>query len=349
MKKTAIAYITKPSPYMDIHTNCEMAFSVALYVENSFVDDYVPAKRYVRLPFIPEGEKADPTAFFNIRLDQVNVDEVTKTVTILDHKSTPSTNHNEDHMFQVGAYAWIVSLFYPGYTIRTVLHYCHPGLNWYSPPMTWTPEEIAEVESYVHMKIMAIEHMEEFPSLPGSACDYCHMVQECSANMQLRDQFARGVLDMNVRGFADVQRIAEHLHVTGMMYDRLNKALKAGVELYAKDGVAIEGTWYGNKPSEAVDWIATDNHIRHESERARIRLLECDYKDEAEKALLEKRRDMPNLNVILEKYGVKPESFKEWKGDKMKTLWKLDKPGLIDLIKEFVVIEKKTRFGGHKM
>lgn len=348
-KKTAVSYINKPNPYMDSNTNCEIAFAVALYVEDSFVDDFVPAKRYVKLPFQEKEDKADPSAFFNVKLDQVTVCEITKTVTILDHKSTPSTNHNEDHMFQIGCYAWMLSLFYPGYKIRTVLHYCHHSLNWYAPPMTWTSEEIAEVESYVHSKIIAIELMDDFPAIPGSSCDYCHMIQECEVNMKMRDQNARGLVDLNVRSFADVKRIAEALHATGILYDRLNKSLKQGVEIYATEGVAIDGTWYGHKASEAVDWIATDIKIRNESEMARIKLLECRYKDEAEKALLEKRASIPDLNTLLKQYDIDPEKFKEWKGDKMSVLWRLDKPGLLDLLKDYVMQSKKTRFGAHKM
>jgi hypothetical protein len=349
IRDAANAYVANPSPYMNSKTDTEIAFAVAFYEEDSFVDEVVGRRAYVAVPYAGENGLPNPEAFFGGRLDQVNVDHITKTVTILDHKSTPSMNKNEDHNFQLGCYAWLVSLFYPGYQIKTVIHYCHPALNTYAPPVYWSQDELKDFEAYIHSRIWSIEQFTEFPALPGAACDYCHMIQECPENLALREQKARGQVDLNARTVEDLKRLASNLRVTGALYDELNKALKQGIEALApENGIAIEGMWYGFKASdEAVDWISTDLKIREESMRAK-QLLVDGVADDALRRKYEMMAKLPDLAAVLKHWGVDPGVFKEWQGQKLKNLWKLDKPALLDMLKDYVVKKRDTRFSGYK-
>ena len=350
IKAAASAYIAKPSPYINSTTDCEKSFAVAFYEEESFVDEYVPNRCFVSVPYATEKGHPNPEAFFGGKLDQINVDEITKTVVIVDHKSTPSANKNEDHNFQMGAYAWLVSLHYPGYQIKTVLHYAHPSLQFYAPPVYWSVDELNAMGSYLQDRIWAVESFSNFPALPGSSCDYCHMIQECPDNLALCEQKARGTVDLNVRSFADLPRIAGHLRVVGALYDELNKTLKQGIELYAaSQPVAIDGMWYGFKPSdETIDWVSTDLKIREESSRARQLLVDPGLLTPEDIKKYELQAKLPDLGAVLKHWGVEPITFKEWQAAKLKNLWKLDKPGLLEMLKEFIVRDRSTRFGGHK-
>lgn len=349
VKGAAQAYVANPSPYLNKDTNCEKSFAVAFYEEDSFVEDVIGARAYVAVPYEGADGYPNPMAFFGGKLDQINVDHITRTVTILDHKSTPSASKNEDHNFQIGAYAWLVSLFYPGYTIKTVIHYCNPALNFYGKPDYWSPDELAQFEAYIHSRIWAVESFQEFPALPGSSCDYCHMVQECPTNLALREQKARGPIDLNIHSHADLPRIAGQLKTIGALYDELNKALKKGIELYAPKGIAIEGMWYGHKASdESVDWVSTDLKIREEHTRAKHLLTDPDRLSDEDKRRYELMVKLPDLAAVLKHWGVEPNTFKEWQAAKLKNLWRLDKPALLDMLKQYVVRDRSTRFGGYK-
>lgn len=349
VKGAASAYIANPSPYLSPDTDCEKAFAVAFYEEDTLFDDVVPGRGYVSVPYADSNGYPNTDAFFGGRLDQINVDHVTKTVVILDHKSTPNASQNEDINFQVGAYAWLVSLFYPGYQMKTVIHYCHPNLNFYQKPVYWSQMELQEIEGYIHAAVGAIEHFQDFPAIPGTACDYCHMIQECPENLALCEQHARGQVDLNVRGFEDLKRLASSLRTVGALYDELNKALKKGIESHAStNGVHIDGMWYGFKTSdEAVDWVATDLKIREESLRAKT-LLQDPMEDGPLKEKYKLMAEIPDLAALMKRYGVEPNAFKEWQNAKLKNLWKLDKPALMEMLKEFVVKDRSTRYGSYK-
>lgn len=344
IKDAAVKYAGNVSPYLNETTLCEVPLAVELYEEESFLDDAVLKKAYIKVPYEIDGFP-NPKAFFGAKLDQLSFDHEIKQITVLDHKSTPTTHKNPDHVFQLGCYAWIASLFYPGYQVRTVIHYAHPELNCYEPPRYWNTEDLADIEDEIHLRIRAIESFEEFPAIPGSNCDYCHQVQLCPESTKIQEQNARGEINLNVNSTEDLQRIARQLRVTGVLYDQLNKTLKNGLEKTGMQSIAIEGMWYGYKVSdEKVDWDATDRKIREEAKRATA-VLATGSGDAESKELAEAQ----DLSGILSKYGVTPEAFKAWRSDKLKALWKLEKPKLMTLLKRFVVLERDTRFGGYKM
>ncbi len=351
IKQAANAYLANPSPYITKETSCETGFAVKLYEEAGFEMDHTPMRAWVKAAFAnPDGTPSNDS-FMRMMLDQTSIDRSVSTpiVTILDHKSTPSASKNADHEFQVGVYAWIASLFYPGYQIRTVLHYCHPSLNFYGAPVYWSYEDLQEVENYLLDRIRAVEHFEDFTAMPGSHCDYCHMVQECEINLKLQEQQARGSVDLNVRSFQDLERLGKELKAIGTLYDQVNKAMKNGIDKFAPvGGVTVDGITYGYKASdEAVNWIATDVRLREEADRARNRLASGDF-TEQEKPKLELMVKMGNLEGVLTHYGINPNSFKDWQGQKLKNLWRLDKPDMMDLLREYIVKERSTRYGGHK-
>lgn len=349
IKEAADAYVGNPSPYINANTSCEKAYGFQLWQEDSFFDDAEPNYALVEVPYILEDGTTNPDCFFGGKLDQISIDESIKTITILDHKSTPSANENEEHTFQVGAYGWLVSLWYPGYTIKTVIHYAHPKLNFYSSPKVWSREELAEHGNYVLMQVKTLDGLSEFPAIPGTRCDYCHIVQECTLYSKVRDQKARGSVDLNARTFDDLMRLAKELHVVTAMASELRTALKNGIEvLCPQNGVDIGGVWYGFKPqSESVDWQATDVKVREEARRARGILEEGNYKPE-DKVELERIASYQNLDGLFQKYGLMTNVFKDYSGQKLKNLWRLDKPELFAELGKFVVKDKNTKFGAHK-
>jgi hypothetical protein len=333
IKGAATKYAGNPSPYITPNTICEQEIAVALFEEESFDGDAVPNFQYMRMPYTVPGTRhqLNPDAFFGAKLDQITVDDATKIVTVLDHKSTPSASHNSDHDFQLGAYAWIASLLYPGYHVRTVIHYAHPELNFYKSPVYWSYEDLQEVEQEIRMRVRAVESFTDYPAVPGSHCDYCHMVQLCPVNVRLREQFARGDINLNAQTQSDRQRIAKELRTIGVLYDQLNKVLRTSIENNCpENGVAIDGMWYGFSVSEEkVDWYATDRKIQELHEAG-----ECAFE---------------NLAGVLENHELTPDAFKEWNSSKLKALWKTNKEALIEDLRELVVTERTTRFGGKKI
>ena len=331
IKDAASAYVGNPSPYLNETTTCEETLAVQLFEEESFVDEVTPNFAYVRAA-AGSWEQMTQGIFFTAKLDQLSLDRETRIATVLDHKSTPSASKNSDHVFQMGCYAWIVKLLYPEFHVRTVIHYAHPRLNFYAPPDYWSDDELADVEEEIRMRAQSIESFREYPALPGGHCDYCHMVQNCPESRKVQEQNSRGEINLNINSMEDRIRLARQLRVTGVLYDQLNKKLKEDIENNCPDsGVALEGLWYGFKPGdEKVDWVATDRKIREESFRPGL-------------------HEVQNLDAILKKYGVDPDAFKEWRGEKLKALFKLNKPELIEELRGFLVKDRDTRFGGHKI
>lgn len=346
----AAAYIAKPSPYMNKDTLCEQAYAVSLCIEESLLDDVVPNQTFVATSYVDEDGKPNKAAYFGGRLDQINFDHDASIITIVDHKSTPNAAKNEDHNFQVGAYAWLVSQFYPGWKIRTVIHYAHPDLAFYSTPTYWDQDDLKDIGEYIRTRIASIEHFEDFPAIPGSACDYCHMVQACPENLKLMEQRARGSVDLNVNVFSDLERVAKQLRTVGALYDELNKSLKQGIEKLApQGGVAIEGMWYGFKVGEeSVDWKLTDIKVSELSDAAKTKLSDGRFESEQDKAKLELMAKLGSLQDVLVHYKIEPNKFKEWHKDKLKQLWKLDRPELMEMLKSYIVKDRSTRFGGYK-
>lgn len=350
VKDAATTYISNPPKYLGQKTNCEQELGIALYEEESFVDDVVPPRAYVKIPYSLEGEghhhtRQNPEAYFGGKLDKVFVDEQLKIVIVMDHKSTPNASENSDNTFQMGCYAFLASLFYPGYTIKSVIHFAHPDLNFYAPPVEWDSTDLSEVEDEIRMRIRAIESFEEYPALPGGHCGYCHMVQQCPEYLALEQQNARGGINLNMNSLGDAVRIARQLKVTSDLYDSLNKTLKDGLEKLNLPGVAIEGYMYGFKPtSMSVDWDATEQKIAEEVRRARM-TLEQKPDDPYAKRLVE----MGDLAGMLEKYGIDAQKFKNWRNEKLKALWKTDKPELLKLLGSFAVYDRGTRFSGYKL
>jgi hypothetical protein len=277
------------------------------------------------------------------------VDHQLKIVTILDHKSTPSANEKEDHTFQVGSYAWLVGMFYPGYTIKTVIHYCHPRLSFYSAPIEWYPEDLGEMQHHILLKINALEAYESFDAIPGNACDYCHIIQECGVYNKVREQKTRGAIDLNANTIEDLIRLGKELYVVDQMYSQLNTALKDGIDkLCPNNGVNIGGVSYGYNKSESVDWEATNKKIGEESRRAQIKGESQSYESEEDRRWCEQISKTQNLDTLLRSYEVEPNNFKNYNGSKMKNLWKLDRPELMEFLKRVVVFDGSTKFGPKK-
>jgi hypothetical protein len=341
VKDAAVRYLANPPKNIIKSTvQPEVRLAVKRVEEPSFMDDVTPQYAYVKVPHTIDG-KPNPEAYFSGIMDLLWVDEEIKTVFVLDHKSTPSASDNSDFQFQLGCYAFLASLFYPGYKIGTILHYAHPELDFYAPPVFWEEEDLFDIEQEVHMRIRGIESFVEYPALPGTPCTYCHMVQQCPEYMAIEAQNARGGINLNARNTDELQKLAGQLLVTGKLYDQMNKTLKQALEDQNLSGIAVNGTWFGFKAGDkSVDWAATEVKIKQEVERAKLT-----PENPESVALIE----MGDLAGMLKKYGVTPDAFKNWNGSKLKALWKLDKPELMQLMGKFVVYDKSTRFSGYKL
>ena len=350
IKEAADAYVRTPSPYVNSTTECEKSFAVQLWIEDSWDDTSVPTIAFVEVPYYLEDGRPNPDCFFGGKLDQISVDHQTRTVTVLDHKSTPSANEKEDHTFQVGCYAWLVAMFYPGYTIKTVIHYCHPSLSFYSSPVYWYEKDLQFIQQEILLKVGALEAYEAFEAIPGNACDYCHIVQECNVYEKIREQNTKGTIDLNTNSVEDLIRIAKELYVVDQMHTQLSKTLKSGIEkLCPNTGVNIGGVSYGfNKSEGSVDWDATNKKIGEESRRAQTKSESQSYESEEDREWSEKIGKTPTLDSFLRSYQVEPDNFKNYNGTKMKNIWRLDKPELMESLKRVVIIDSTTKFGPKK-
>ena len=349
IKDAVGAYLGNPSPYMNETTKCEVGLAVAVYEEESFLEDVVLKKAFVKMPFEIDG-RINSEAFFGVKIDQMSIDELTKTITILDHKSTPTTHKNPDHTFQVGTYAWIVSKYYPGYNIRTVIHYANPMLNCYGVPEYWSAEDIQMIEEELFLRVGAIESFETYPAIPGTGCDYCHMVQLCPANNKIREQNARGDINLNVTCFDDVKRLANQLRAIDVLSTQISSHLKRAMETYAPGGVALDGGGnYNFRSSESIEWDETSRNISFAAYTARMKLEQGTCTEEEKPALKElSELERSGLMGWLEKKGIDGEAFKKLDSKKLNTLLKFNDGSLTEELKKYVVLEKSTRFGYFK-
>jgi hypothetical protein len=336
------AYLANPSPYANNSTITEKELAVALYVEDSFMDDVEPNRVYVPVPYTLEG-KPNRIVYLGAKIDQMSIDTVARVVTVLDHKTTPSASESGDINFQMGCYAWLAKLHYPEYSIRTVVHFANPALNFYAAPYYWSSEDLQDMDSEIRTRIRFVESISAFPALPGGHCDYCHMSTDCPELNTINLQNAKHAINTNVNGVQDLVELAKKVRVLGVVYDELNKVLKKGVETYCpENGIAIEGLSFNFRSSESVDWDATEEAIA-------IALTNAEAKPVADRTPLENTLvECRNLKGIMVKFGLNPEGFRDWKNDKMKAVWRLDKEEFIKLISSVAVKEKTTRWGAYK-
>jgi hypothetical protein len=342
IKDACTAYLANPPKQIIRETaKAEMKVAIKLFEEELFVDDVTPGEAVVFTQADVEGQY-NPDATFAGTIDLLWIDEQLKIVTILDHKSTPSASKNSDFDFQMGCYAFLASLLYPGYRVQTQIHYAHPDLDFYGPADIWTEDELEDVWQEIRMRMRAIESFVEYPAVPGSSCTYCHMSQQCPEFQAVAAQNARGDINLNVHTVQDLQRLAGQVTVLGKLYDQINGALKDGIEsICPTNGVAVDGVWYGFRVSESkVDWEATERKFKDSVAKA-----SQDPNQPGAQSLIETR----DLTGLLARHGVTPDAFKEWKGDKMKALFKMAKPELNAALKDHLVFDKKTRFGGYKI
>lgn len=329
VRKAVAAYVGNPCPYTTFQegggeVHCEVEIGLQRWEEESFLDDVVPNRAYIQVPAGYQNNTPTGSAHFTGKLDILAVDHHLRTVTVVDHKSTPNASQNSEHVFQLGCYAFMASLLYPGYQVRTVVHFAHPDLNFYQKPVYWEMDELQDMEEEIFTRIRAIESFQDYPALPGSACDYCHMTQLCPAFRKLEEQNAKGAVDLNVRGVEDLKRIAQFMRVTGVLYDRLNEVLKDGVEKNCpENGIAIDGIWYGFKLGEAkVDWKLTEKKASETLEGG--------------------------LPGLLSKHGVPAEKFKEWDNKKLEAIFRSGRDELLRDLNPHLVYNKSTRWGGYK-
>jgi hypothetical protein len=352
VREAVHASLKKPSPYLNSKSQLEVGIALALYEEETFIDDAVPARAWVRVPYVdPYAEiqvevTADQKAFFCCKIDELNFDEVNRSITIVDHKSSPSSSVTPDVAFQLSTYVWAISQLYPGWSVRSSVHYTHPMLNFYSPPELWPDEDIKETEYRILGRVQALESFTEYPALPGSNCDYCHMAMHCPELKALELQNGSYDVNINTESVDDLQRVARKVRVLGNAYDLYNKALKKGAEKLGVRAIAIDGMIYEFRVYESTDWVATDRRIREEAKKAEVELAANPAHPDAYR--LRMLVEVKDLDGLLTRFKVNPDLVKGYGSDKMKGLYKYASPELITALQALVVNEKSTKFGGYK-
>jgi hypothetical protein len=341
------AYITNPPKFVG-EVRCEISLGIALYEEETLLDDVTPRRLFTPVAYELDAKKhtrQNPEAYFGGTLDMLFVDHVARIVTIVDHKTTPSANKNSDVDFQMGCYAWLGSLCYPDYEIRTVIHYAHPELNFYAPPERWDYEALQDKAEEIAMRIEAVDSFTEYPAIPGAYCMCCHMVEQCPEYLAVSAQNARGEINLNMMSIEDAKRIAGQLTITEGLFDKLNTTLKKGMERLGLQSVAIPGRIYQFKSlDKKVDWDATEVRIMDEVKRAEERLSQGQSLPDDFKLI-----EWQNFEGILKAHGIPVEKFKQWRSDKLKSLYQLDKPALLEELAKYTVFDKGTRFGASRL
>jgi len=346
--RSAMKYMAHPNVLLSRATTTEKKVALALYEEETFIDDVAP-KRILRLiPYEGEAERGqNPDAFFCVAMDQLSVDEEIKTVTVVDHKTTPNTRYSEEFDFQMGCYAWVASLLYPNYKIRTQIHYCHPELDHYAYPKTWEKDDLQWIRDQIFGQVMAIESYQEYPAVSGSGCDYCHMSNSCTLVRKLREQNERADMNLTINSFDDYKRVAEYLVPLKKLTEMVNDKLKDAASIYAPLGVSLPGVFIGDKVSEKVDWADSEDKLKVELERADAVIADPTV-EEAVKEKYRQLKEVKNLSGLMEANGIDPDAYRAWKGDKLKMLYKADRPKMMEFLNYFLVKEKSTRFGTSK-
>lgn len=266
------------------------------------------SKKYVTCPW------EDPESYARGKIDLLMIDD-SDVATIIDHKT--QLHVEEANTFQVGFYAWLVKIAYPYLKqVKTILHFCHPDLAFYSKPYSWTPEDLEIIETRIKINIGIAENLNVYPAVASQHCQYCPIKMECPKLLDLRKR--RGVVKKAVRGplisAKEAQNHAEILTVLGENKDEIQLNLKAFVQEVGP--VQITGLEYSMVPSD-----------EHE-------------------VPLENRK---KLIELLGSYGLNPYAYLSFSATSLKSVWKVLDQQKIEEIKKLIVSGKKTTFRGRKV
>ena len=260
-----------------------------------------------------ECDWADPECYARGKIDILMMDG--DVATVIDHKTQLYMESADT--FQMGFYAWLVTKFYPYIKeVNTILHYCHPNLNAYSRPYTWTKADIEEHESVIKIRIFAAENMEDFSPSANAHCQYCPLVLECPLIDELnKSRIKYGKLSKShIVTAREAQELAEILTVVDEGRKVLNQRLQ---QFTGQIGpVIIPGRQYGYNVTEG--W-------------------EVD------------RKKIEPIFTLFKESGLDPFEILDIDTNRLKKIWKTVTPQFIEKVKAHLTRTKKTRFGPRKV
>ena len=261
-----------------------------------------------------ECDWKDPDCYVRCKIDILQIDG--NVATVIDHKTQQYIETADT--FQMGFYAWMVKKFYPYVSeVKTILHFCHPDINYYSKPVSWFDEELKIVETEIHVRIEAIESITEHEAVPNYHCNYCSLVLQCPKVQELNTKRTQYGVVRNgpLIDATEAQAIAGILTVV----DQGRKVLNEKLQKFVKEigSVDIQGKRYSYEVSEKKE-----------------------LPDSNKQALWE----------VLEKYGLNPMDFMDFDLSKIQALWKTGaKKSFFEDVEQLLHTTKNTKFGGRKL
>lgn len=256
----------------------------------------------------------DPDAFCRGKIDLllVNDDNI---ATIIDHKTQMYVC--DANTFQMGFYAWMVKQAYPYVTeVRTMLHFCHPSLNFYSKPWSWDLDAMSNMETHIKIAIKIAEGMGEFPAIPNHHCQYCPIKMECPKLKELRKR--KPMMKHAVKGpLLTAQEAQKHAEVLTVLNEN-TKDMKSNLQAFVKEIGPVQ------LPGLEYTMVVADSY----------------------KVPLANKKELVEL---LGEYGQNPYAYLDFSATNLKKLWKVLSKEQLEAVNVLLEPKKSTSFRARKV
>lgn len=256
----------------------------------------------------------DSEAFARGKIDLLMIDD-NNMATIIDHKTQMFIQQADT--FQMGFYAWLVKQAYPYVTsVNTILHFCHPSLNFYSKPFNWSTEELNAKIDHIKVAIGIADDMTEYPAIPNHHCQYCPIKMECPKIKQLRAR--RPARKGAVKGpLLSAKEAKNHAEVLTVLEEN-SKDMKSSLKTFVQEigSVQLPGLEYAMIPAESY-------------------VVPLENKKE--------------LIAKLGEYGLNPYAFLDFSATNLKKLWRQLNPEQLKTIETLLDPKKTTSFRSRKV
>ncbi len=256
----------------------------------------------------------DPDAYVRGKMDILMIDD-NNIATVIDHKTQQFIQDADT--FQMGMYAWLVAKCYPYVTaVKTILHFCHPDLNFFSKPHLWDKNEINNVESMIKVRIGLIESLPNHNAVANGFCCYCPIKGECP---KLESWLKKNTAVFKLKAKPpltpqEAQEYAEALHVMTETEKEAKDRLKTFVK--AVGPVMIRGVEFSFEPSDSWE-------------------VEIENRDA--------------LFKLLQKFNMNPYAFFVPSATELKKLWKVLTPEQLKEVQSTLTRKVTTTFKGRKI
>lgn len=273
----------------------------------------------VMRPAFEECSYDDPKAIARGRADIMMISDDTTRALVYDHKTQP--NIEDADTFQLGFYAWVISVLYPFLdNIHTVLHFARYG--YYSDPFSWDRKQLFWIEDEVLTRIASIEARQTWDAIPNKQCQYCPLLVKCPAMEEFIQRDEHGhvrVRSDNLKILGSTSKAVQIAGLINVLEETTNvakKELRGHVKISGP--IAIPGKVYEYRAEEGVDW------------------------DKVNKGLRE------NAYKVFEKYGVDPKNFMSFNQTASKGVWLTGNEALVKELAELFPRKASSKFAAYK-